>query len=58
VGDIADDLTNDMLDARAVHDAGQCEGDCEWCREPEQDRHSKRAVLKQLRKRMRTVSRG
>ncbi len=40
MGDMADQLTEDMLDGKALHDAGKCEMGCDWCRfesECEQD---------------------
>jgi hypothetical protein len=37
MGDMADQLTEDMLDAKSLHDAGLCDGwGCEWCREEEE----------------------
>lgn len=33
----ADNLTEEMLDAKILHDNGECDEYCEWCREDEND---------------------
>ncbi|KKN65205.1 hypothetical protein LCGC14_0483810 [marine sediment metagenome] len=35
MGDMADELTEMMLDGKAEHDIGQCQMGCDWCREEE-----------------------
>ena len=35
MGDHADELTELMLDMKALHDIGECDESCDWCREEE-----------------------